>query len=446
MYTFPTGLYTDVRIEDVFETYIQVTLGEVEERKEKSFRAAFIRVFDGKIWFYAATSDVDRVQHEIDDLARMASPQADIERRETVKGLEANQGTYLVFSGDDDVSEIPQQAKFDLLSGYFPLIDGKECVAMWRGQYVDQRVVKTFTSSKGADLTWDYQRAGFRITFSLADGEKKLIEGFDRGANVFHDLQGLDAQVTERYEEALNFLRNAVDVVPGTYTTVLSPLAAGIFAHESFGHKSESDFMLGDRTMEEEWQLGKVVGSDILSIIDDGTRMGVGYTPFDDEGTRARKTYLIKGGMLEGRLHNSATAASLGEGLTGNARSLNFEFEPIVRMTTTYVDKGDLEFDDLLAPIQEGVLVKTIRHGSGLSTFTLAPTLAYMIRDGKVAEPVKVSVVSGNVFETLGQIDGLSNEVEFLSFTIGGCGKGGQAPLPVGFGGPWVRVKGLHVQ
>jgi TldD protein len=115
-------------------------------------------------------------------------------------------------------------------------------------------------------------------------------------------------------------------------------------------------------------------------------------------------------------------------------------------MTTTYIDKGDLDFDALLAPIREGILVKTIKHGSGMSTFTLAPSLAYMIRDGKVAEPVRVSVITGNVFKTLGEIDGLTDKVELISFVRGGCGKMEQYPLPVGFGGPWVRVRALNVQ
>lgn len=446
MFNFPPGLYTDVRIEEVFETQIKVTLGEIEEFKEKSFVAVFIRVFDGSRWFYAATSDAENIQQEVDSLAQMASPNPDILENETVKRFQANRGEHLVFTGDDDVSRISSRTKFDLLAGYFPLIHGQKFVAMWMGQYVDKKVVKTFYSSKGADLKFDYQRTGFRLMFSLANGEKKLNESFDRGANLFRDLQGQDARITERYQEAAHFLQHAVDIVPGDYTTVLSPLAAGVFAHESFGHKSEADFMLGDQKMQQEWQIGKQVGADILSIIDDGSLMSVGYTPFDDEGSRANRTWLINKGMLDGRLHSAATAAFLGEGVTSNARALNFEFEPIVRMTTTFIDKGDLEFDQLLAPIQEGVLVKTIKHGSGMSTFTMAPSLAYMIRNGKIAEPVRISVVSGNVFKTLGEIDGLSNKVELLSFTIGGCGKMEQFPLPVGFGGPWVRIKSLNVQ
>nr|WP_206075979.1 metallopeptidase TldD-related protein [Marinitoga lauensis] len=57
-------------------------------------------------------------------------------------------------------------------------------------------------------------------------------------------------------------------------------------------------------------------GADILSIVDNGNKEGMGYIPFDDEGTKTKKTYLIKNGILSGRLHNSITAASLDEELT----------------------------------------------------------------------------------------------------------------------------------
>jgi len=115
-------------------------------------------------------------------------------------------------------------------------------------------------------------------------------------------------------------------------------------------------------------------------------------------------------------------------------------------MTTTYIKGGDKSFEELISEIDEGVLIETLKHGSGMSTFTLAPSMAYMIRNGKVAEPVKISVVSGNVFETLNEIDGLTKDVKILEFALGGCGKFEQFPLPVGFGGPYVRVKSLNVR
>ncbi|HCE34501.1 MAG TPA: TldD/PmbA family protein, partial [Clostridiales bacterium] len=106
---------------------------------------------------------------------------------------------------------------------------------------------------------------------------------------------------------------------------------------------------------------------------------------------------------------------------------------------------GTSTVEELFAGVKKGIYIKDISHGSGMSTFTIAPTKAYMIRDGKIAEPVKVSVISGNVMHTLGQIDGLNDKTEYLSFAVGGCGKMEQFPLPVGFGGPYMRVNGIQV-
>lgn len=219
-----------------------------------------------------------------------------------------------------------------------------------------------------------------------------------------------------------------------------------MFAHESFGHKSEADFMLGDETMKKEWEIGKKVGSEQLSILESGTFAGCGYVPYDDEGTKATKTYLIKNGVLTGRLHSAETAAALGENVTGNARAISTEYEPIVRMTTTVIEGGNKTFEELLAGVKRGYFIKTIKHGSGMSVFTIAPNIAYEIENGKIGRPVKISVISGDVFRTLNLIDGLTEKSEILCFVTGGCGKMEQHPLPVGFGAPYVSVSEMKVQ
>ena len=115
-------------------------------------------------------------------------------------------------------------------------------------------------------------------------------------------------------------------------------------------------------------------------------------------------------------------------------------------MTTTYIDKGTETKQQLFEGVKHGIYIADLSHGSGMSTFTIAPLRAYMIENGKIAAPVKVSVISGNVMETLGEIDGLSDEVTMCSFALGGCGKMEQFPLRVGFGGPYVRVNNIKVQ
>jgi TldD protein len=180
--------------------------------------------------------------------------------------------------------------------------------------------------------------------------------------------------------------------------------------------------------------------------VDDGNQPGSGFVPFDDEGTKAEETYLIKNGILSGRLHSSVTSASLGESLTGNARAINFEYEPIVRMTSTYIKPGTKSFEEIIKDIDKGVYIESFNHGSGMSTFTIAPKTAFMIRDGNIAEPVKISVITGNVFETLNLIEDATEEYRLRSMIGGGCGKMEQFPLSVSFGGPFIKIKTMNVQ
>ena len=192
--------------------------------------------------------------------------------------------------------------------------------------------------------------------------------------------------------------------------------------------------------------LGKKVSTDVLSIYDTGDIAGAGYVPYDDEGTKTKKTYLIKDGILTGRLHSAKTAADIGEELTGNARAINCDFEPIVRMTTTLIEgKGDNSFKDLVKQIRYGYFIKTCKHGSGLSRFTIAPNIAYRIENGKITCPVKIAVISGDVFETLGKIDGVS-KAEDMQIIGGNCGKMEQYPLKVSLGGAYISVSEMNVQ
>ncbi|WBW97124.1 TldD/PmbA family protein [Oceanirhabdus sp. W0125-5] len=445
MFKFPVNLYSDVRIEDVFETTIAYTNGNLDESKIKKRKAAFVRVFDGQRWYYASTSDVDNIQKQLDILSLKAKPNKDIYNHPIVEKFQVNKGTFLKFD-EDDITKINKDEKKNLLTGLFETIKSEENVKMWKAYYVDNKKIQSFYSSKGAEIKFDSQRAGIEIRLSMESNGKTFQDKFIEGSDSFDNLKNLELNLKNFISKCIDFLKNSKPVEPGKYKVILSPLAAGVFAHESFGHKSESDFMVGDETMKKEWAIGKKVGSDLLSIVDNGMDCGSGYVPFDDEGTRAEKTYLIENGILRGRLHSVSTAASLEEELTGNCRAINFEYEPIVRMTTTYVLPGDKTKEQLFSEVEEGIYVESIKHGSGMSTFTLAPSLAYMIKDGKITDPVNVSVITGNVFETLSDVDGVSDKLELLSFILGGCGKFEQFGLPVGFGGPYVRIKNMNVQ
>ncbi len=446
MFIFPKGFYVDVRIETLFETTIRISQNILEDIKEKESKAAFIRLFDGNMWYYTSTTNVNAIQKEIDKLATVGHFCQDIQHHPIVQNFEVHSVHQEEFSGSSSVQEISKDKKLSLLKEYSELLPLNQHIKHWKSYYIDRREVKDFFSSKGSTIHFDYEDAGFALYYDMVHNGSQFSDRFDTNCNSFHKLTGLSSLIQKNIDLSDRFLCESKVVKKGSYPVVLSPLGAGIFAHESFGHKSESDFMVGDETMRKEWSLGKQVGSPLLSIVDTGTHEGKGYVPYDDEGTKAKMNYLVKDGILHGRLHSVSTATALEEKPTGNARAMNFEFEPIVRMTTTYIEKGELSFDDLISDIQEGIYVETVKHGSGMSTFTLAPTRSYMIRHGKIAEPVQISVITGNVFNTLNDIEGLSNAIETPGFTLGGCGKMEQHPLRVGFGGPDVRIKKLNVQ
>jgi TldD protein len=443
MYNYPKGFYVDVRIESQFTTRITYRNGDLVEQKVRSNKGAFIRVFDGLRWYYASLTNLDSIQNQIDTLASMAKPNPDIENHPYVKMYEINNEELFQYK-ENSLKDVSLEDKDKLVKEISDLCSD-DTIKMTRVFYVDDVTIKEIFTSKGTNIKFDKQTCGIGLRMRCSYKANKNEFSSSDAKAFFSELEATVPFFKDEVAKNIDFIKNAITFEPGEYPVLMGPLATGVFTHESFGHKSESDFMVGDEAMRKEWTLGKQVGQSLLTIIDDGTVTGNGYVPFDDEGTRGKKTSIITNGILTDRLHSVATAAALEERPTGNARSINFEFEPIVRMTTTYIEKGTTPLKDIVKGIKYGVFIDTIKHGSGMSTFTIAPSRAYKIEDGKITTPIKLSVITGNVFETLQKVDAVSAEFELLSFVGGGCGKMEQYPLPVGFGGPYTLVRELNV-
>lgn len=446
MINFPKNFYSDVRIEHNYSSHIRIKEGRLEEIKESTNIGAFIRLFDGKKWYYTSTTDLKSIDKELANLASFATPNPDINSHPVVLKFQKNTGNHCRFE-DNSLKNISLRDKLATTKEYCKVVETDPEINFWTVAYFDFNKVKEFSSSIGCNIKFDTQNSGIFIVFRFGNGSDSFMEFSHESSPNFEDLKNKQNHAKERIEKAKYFYKNAQTIPGGDYTVVLSPTVAGIFAHESFGHKSEADHMLGDEEMIKEWELGKIVGSEKLSIYDDGNIIGSGYTPFDDEGNRACKTTLIEKGILKGRLHNAETAAALNEEVTGNARALDFENIPIVRMTSTYIDKDpNMTKEELIKGVKYGIFIDTCKHGTGSSTFTIAPSMAYLIEDGKITKPVKFSVITGNVMKTLNEIDAVSNQIEIEKPAGGGCGKRGQFPLPVGHGGPYVRIKKINVQ
>lgn len=444
MLDFPENLYSDVRVEDVLETRVVLSDAGCLECREGRRRAAFLRVFDGRRWYYESTSSMDRLQELLDELATLARPDPAVGDHPVVRALEVNRGRHRYFEGRE-LDRTPLPEKRAMLEEHVPLLEGEARVRSWQATYMDQREARRFASSLGADLDWDTQRAGISLKASLADGPRTHVDHAFLGGQDLESVAGRGEEAAGWMRLATEFLLHAKPVRPGKYTTLFSPAATGVFAHECFGHKSEADFMVGDDEALAEWSIGRKIGTDILSIAVNGAAPSVGFVPFDDEGSRGREVLLIREGHLAGRLHSASTAAALGEAVTGNGRAVDYRYEPIPRQTNTYVLPGEHSREELLGEVSDGIYVDNFLHGSGMSTFTIAPCRAYRVVKGRLADPVRVAVVTGQVFEALAKVDGVSDELEIMDAVGPGCGKMEQMGLPVAFGGPVMRVRDMGI-
>lgn len=435
--------FIDVRIERTQSSHVMFQNGELTSTAERPVLGAFIRLNHNGSWFYSSTTAVFDLEVEINKLLSLSMG---AKSKPSDYLMPSNNGAHhLITKSADDFSKIPLNEKVNLCESYLPLLKKIENVQDSRMAYTDIYKEKFYKSSVGTEFSYDFNQAGFRFACTLKKGEELFSDGFKRYVSTFSDLKNLESQILSYFEESQKFL-NAETITPGKYKVVMSPEITGVFTHESFGHKSEADFMMGDPEATKEWKLGSTIASTCLSIVDYGAHdNSSGWCPIDDEGTLAQKNYLIKDGLLTGRLHSTHTANVLEEIATGNARAINFEYEPIVRMTSTYIEGGKTPFNDLLKMAEGGLYFDNFKHGSGGSTFTIAPVRAYRIKNGALAEPVRVSVMSGSVFETLKKIVACGDDFHLESSAFGGCGKMEQSPLPVADGGPSILVDEMQI-
>lgn len=306
-----------------------------------------------------------------------------------------------------------------------------------------QRVI--LATSEGTMLEQSWVDMEMRFAATARDGDTVQTGRETTGSRkAYEDLLGLDSQVKSAAQRAVDAL--ALPPVKGnSYTVVIDPILSGLFVHEAFGHLSEADMAYENPDLLEVMTIGRRFGPKELQIFDGAAPEGHrGSYHYDDEGTPATTTQLIKDGVLVGRLHSRETAGKLNETATGNARCLNYHYPPLVRMTNTWIEPGKTPVKDLFTDIKEGVYARNWLGGmTNGEMFTFSAGEAWMIRNGEIAEPVRDVTLSGNVFTTLADIEAIGND--FYWDESGGCGKGGQSGLPVGCGGPSLRIKNVIV-
>lgn len=266
--------------------------------------------------------------------------------------------------------------------------------------------------------------------------------GGTRGLEVFEDEDPIE-KAREAAAGAVRLL-TAKPCPSGRMTVIADPDLAGVFAHEAVGHACEADLVIaGDSLLE--GRIGETIGSEIVTIVDDGgIRGGFGSLPYDDEGVRAGRKVLVERGVLAGFIHSRETAGKLGDEPNGGARAQGVGSRPLVRMSNTLIEAGDHEFEELFDGIERGVFAKGTRGGQvdvAKGSFQFGAQEAWLIENGELTTPLKDAALQGSILETLNGIDALGKDSRLASPGI--CGKG--QLVPVGDGGPHVRIRGAIV-
>jgi len=430
--------YAEIRIEETDSTRITYRGRDLENIGQTSGKGGNVRAVVNGGWGFVCFNRLDdlkgKVRHAVSQARAVGGERTEL--AEVAPHVDAEPPTLT-----RDPASVPVGEKAKQMGHYNDLVWSVNGIHSSDIIYGDNRRKMFFASSEGAYLEREQVHVIARVSAQARNGSDVQQSGFSIGsAGDFGLVEGLDDEVVAAAERAVAQL-SAKALPGGERTVILDPILAGVFAHEAFGHLSEADHVYENDRLKELMELGKRFGTERLNIVDGAAVPGLrGSYKYDDEGTPATRTDLIREGVLVGRLHSRETAEKMGEQPTGNARALGYGYPPIVRMTNTFIEPQDASFDDLLEGVGEGVYVKNWYGGmTSMEMFTFSAGEAYMIRNGRVEEMIRPVMLSGNLFTTLENIDAIGDDLEMNEG--GGCGKGGQSPLPVSNGSPHIRIR-----
>jgi TldD protein len=314
-----------------------------------------------------------------------------------------------------------------------------------------------FLNSEGTNITSKVPRVSFFYFMTAYKPSKGTVQRFDKKAESRGWEAILSWDLTEHISKEINILasiltkakrppRDKIDVILGSEVT-------GIVCHESCGHPFEADRIFGreaaaaGESFVNMKMLGKRIGSKKVTIVDDPTiPSSYGYYLYDDEGVQASRRELIKEGIINEFLHNRETSAELGIQSNGSARAISYNREPIIRMSNTFMEKGDYNNVELFNKISKGVYIKSFMEWNiddrrfnqryvGLE--------AYLIKKGEPKYLIRNPVIEMTTPSLFKSVDAVGRDISFNAAT---CGKGDpQQGVPVWTGGPDIRLRNIKI-
>lgn len=442
--TLSGATYADARIVETRHERLSVRTGHVEGIESGESLGIGIRTIAEGAWGFAATSDLSAAG--IIAAARQAvalSRAAAVTLRTPVAlaPVEAVTGSWTGPCELDPFS-VSLDDKLAVLLLADDVLRAEQRVRVTAASMGFIRVRKTFGSTEGSFIEQSYVESQAGIAaFAIGDGEMlprsypnnlggQAVQGGWEAIRAL-DLPGNAPRIAEQAAALLS----APACPAGKTTVIIDASQVALQVHESIGHPTELDRILGDEAAfaGTSWvgipDLGTLrYGSEHVTVTADATIPGsIGSFGYDDEGVPAQRDHLITEGILTGFQTSRESALAIGRTSNGCMRADGWQRQPLIRMTTVSLEPGAWAFDDLIADTEDGIYIETNNSWSiddRRLNFQFACEIGWEIKDGTLGRMVKSPNYTGITPEFWGSCDAVCSSDHWQVWGIPNCGKG----------------------
>lgn len=458
--------YGDMRIVESTTESMHVKNGNVTVLELGKNRGFGIRVIKNGALGFAASSDLSK--ESVGRIASLAVKIAESSARLKSKDIVLDEVQKVidkyVTKIDIDPFSVSVEEKINLL------LQADEIMRKVKGIMISEAVLnfgkfkKLFASSEGSLIEQEIVESGGNISaISVKNGETgtRSYPGFlgghykTMGYEFIKSLKFLDN--AERVAEEAVALLSAPELSEITTTVIADGPTVAIQIHETVGHPTELDRVFGTEVSLAGTshltpdKLGKFqLGSPIVNILADATLPGgLGSFGYDDEGTPAQRTYLVKEGVFSGYLTSRETAPLIGCKTNGTMRADGWSNIPLIRMTNINLEPGDWKLEDLIADTDDGIYICSPTMPSiddKRLNYHISTEVGWRIKNGKLTEMIKRPNYSGISYEIWRNCDAICHKKEWEIWGVPNCGKGdpGQT-MHVGHGTAPARFRNVKV-
>lgn len=273
------------------------------------------------------------------------------------------------------------------------------------------------TAIASGGQVWSYTDSVFSMGTQAIAGDGEISQSGYEWA-VARRLSELDpAALGEAAAAEAAGLLGGKPPVTGTYRILLPPRAVIDTLGVLLPSFSADEMQKGRSRMA--GRQGEKVFSSSLTLLDDGARAwGVGTVPFDDERVVPVARPLVDEGVVQGKLHTIKTAAREGEEPTGNAFRGDAASMPSASTTNLLIKPGpgpiSAHLDGTVMQIINMMGMHTADRISG--DFSVGAS-GYVLEDGERVRPFRNGTVSGNIFDLLGDVAAVGDDLVFYAST-----------------------------